>query len=106
MSRASSRRRPTARSTPTTAIDCRVSSVAGRPGAAVRLPHHLSIGPAVNVLAGLAGSIYAADGATRAIDARVDENVPTIARVIAGVRWDASPTLQLGAVYRQRFDIP
>lgn len=84
----------------------RLSRVVVLPGAAMRLGHGLSIGGAVNVLAGLGGSIYAAEGATRAIDARVDERVPTVARAIAGVHWQLSSSLRLGAVYRQRFEIP
>ena len=84
----------------------RLSRIVVLPGAAVRLGHGLSIGGAVNVLASLTGSIYAAEGATRAIDARVDERVPTVARAIAGVQWQLSPSLRIGAVYRQRFEIP
>jgi hypothetical protein len=84
----------------------RLSRIVVLPGAAVRLGHGISIGGAVNVLASLTGSIYAAEGATRAIDARVDERIPTIARAIAGVHWQLSPTLRVGAVYRQRFEIP
>ena len=84
----------------------RLSRVVVLPGAAVRLGNGLSIGGAVNVLAGLSGSIYATEGATRAIDARVDERVPTVARAIAGVHWQLSESLRLGAVYRQRFEIP
>jgi long-chain fatty acid transport protein len=84
----------------------RLSRVVVLPGAAVRLGGGLSLGAAVNVLANLNGSLYATEGATRAIDARVDERVQTIARVIAGVQWQLSPALRLGAVYRQRFEIP
>lgn len=84
----------------------RLSRIVVLPGAAVRLGGGLSIGGAVNVLAGLSGSIYAAEGATRAIEARVDERVPTVARAIAGVHYQLSNTLRLGAVYRQRFEIP
>jgi hypothetical protein len=84
----------------------RLSRVVVLPGAAVRLGGGLSLGAAVNVLASLNGSIYAAEGSTRALDARVDERVPTVARVIAGMQWQASPTLRFGLVYRQRFEIP
>jgi long-subunit fatty acid transport protein len=84
----------------------RLSRIVILPGAAVRLGGGLSIGAAVNVLASLNGTIYAADGATRATDARVDQRVPTIARAIAGVQWQATPSLRFGLVYRQRFEIP
>jgi long-chain fatty acid transport protein len=84
----------------------RLSRVVVLPGAAMRLGGGLSLGVAVNVLASLNGSIYAAEGATREIDARVDERVPTIARLIAGAQWQASPALRFGLVYRQRFEIP
>ncbi|HEY5948642.1 MAG TPA: hypothetical protein VIV40_24290 [Kofleriaceae bacterium] len=84
----------------------RLSRIVVLPGAAARLGGGLSIGGALNILASLNGSIYAAEGATRALDARVDERVPTIARVIAGAQWQMSPELRFGAVYRQRFDIP
>ncbi len=84
----------------------RLSRIVILPGAAVRLGGGVSIGAAVNVLASLNGTIYAADGATRATDARVDQRVPTIARAIAGVQWQATPSLRLGLVYRQRFEIP
>jgi long-chain fatty acid transport protein len=84
----------------------RLSRIVVLPGAAARLGGGVSIGAAVNVLASLNGSIYAAEGATRAIDSRVDERVPTIARMIAGVQWQATPALRFGAVYRQRFEVP
>ncbi len=83
----------------------RMSRVVVLPGAAVRFGD-VAVGIAVNVLAGVDGSLEATEGATRAIDARLDEPVPTIARVIAGVSWQATPALRLGAVYRQRFEIP
>ncbi|HEY5927023.1 MAG TPA: hypothetical protein VIV11_35290 [Kofleriaceae bacterium] len=84
----------------------RLSRLVVLPGAAARLGHGISIGAAVNVLAALGGSIYAAEGATRAIDARADASVPSVARVIAGVHWQQSPTLRFGLVYRQRFELP
>jgi long-chain fatty acid transport protein len=84
----------------------RLSRIVVLPGGAVRLGHGLSLGAAVNVLASLTGSIYASEGATRAIDARVDERVPTVARVIAGAQWQTSPAVRLGLVYRQRFELP
>lgn len=84
----------------------RLSRIVILPGGAARLGGGVSIGAAVNVLASLTGSIYATEGATRAIDARVDQRVPTIARAIAGAQWQATPELRFGAVYRQRFEVP
>lgn len=83
----------------------RMSRVVVLPGAAVRLGD-FAVGASVNVLAGLSGGLSATEGATRAIEARVDERIPTIARAIAGVAWQATPALRVGAVYRQRFEIP
>ena len=84
----------------------RLSRIVVLPGLAVRLPHGFAIGAAANVLAGLTGTISAAEGATRAIDARVDERVPTIVRAIAGVTWQAAPAWRLAAVYREQFAVP
>src|SRR5262245_27284641 len=84
----------------------RLSRIVVLPGVAVQLPHGIAVGAAVNVLAGLTGAITAAEGATRAIDARVDERVPTIARAIVGVTWQVAPAWRAGLVFRQRFEIP
>ncbi len=83
----------------------RMSRIVVLPGAAVRFGR-LALGASVDVLAGLGGSIDATEGATRSIDARADERIPTIARVIAGATWQATPCLRLGAVFRQRFELP
>jgi long-subunit fatty acid transport protein len=58
------------------------------------------------VLAGLASSLDAADGAMGNLDARVAQRMPKIARAIAGVHYQLSDTVRIGAVYRQRSDIP
>lgn len=76
------------------------------PGVGVRVAPGLEVGLAANVLAGLGGAIAASEGATRELEARVDEKVPTVARVIAGVTWQPLAALRLGAVYRQRFEVP
>lgn len=76
------------------------------PALAARVTDDLEVGISVNFLAGLAGGIRASEGATRAIEARVDEQVPSIARVIAGVTWRARHDLRLGLAVRQRFDVP
>ncbi len=84
----------------------RLSRIVVLPGAALQLDHGLALGVAVDVLAGLTGSISASEGATRALDARVDERVPTVARVVAGIAWQLDPAWRLGAVYRERFEVP
>jgi hypothetical protein len=83
----------------------RLARIAVVPGAAVRLGP-VTVGAAVNVLAGLDGSLSAAEGETRAIDSRVDERIPTIARAIAGVTWQVAPAVRLGATFRQKFSVP
>ncbi len=83
----------------------RMSRIVVMPGAAVRFGR-LSIGASVDVLAGLGGSISASEGATRAIDARVDERISTVMRGIVGATWQATPCLRVGAVFRQRFEVP
>lgn len=76
------------------------------PGVGVRLAESVDVGLSANILAGLTGGITAGEGATRALEARVDEKVPTIARLIAGASWSPSPAVRLGAVFRQRFELP
>lgn len=84
----------------------RLSRIVVLPGAAVRLGNGFSIGGAVNVLAGMTGSIRAGDGSGSELDTRIDERFTSIARAIAGVQWQLSSSLRVGAVYRQRFEIP
>ncbi len=57
------------------------------PGLGVRITEAIAVGVAANVLAGLGGGIEAGEGATRALEARVDETVPTVARLILGATW-------------------
>lgn len=76
------------------------------PGVGVRVSDRIEVGLAANFLAGLGGSLQASEGATRALDARVDEKVPGVARLIAGATWTPVDGLRLGAVIRQRFDVP
>ena len=76
------------------------------PGVGVRVTDAIAVGAAVNVLAGLGGGLEASEGATRAIDARVDQTVPSVARVILGATWAVRPDVRLGLVVRQRFEVP
>lgn len=84
----------------------RLSRIVVLPGAAARITDAFSVGAALNVLAGFGGTITATDDAMGGIDARVDEQQSTVARLIAGIRYTLSPSFSLGAVYRQRFEIP
>ncbi len=84
----------------------RLSRIVVLPGAAVRLTDRIAIGGAVDVLAGLTGTIAAGEGATRALDPAVDERVGTIARVILGGTVQATECLRFGAVYREKFEVP
>jgi long-chain fatty acid transport protein len=76
------------------------------PGVGVRVTDAIDVGVAANFLAGLGGGIEAGEGATRALEARVDEVVPAVARLVAGVRWRVRGDLAIAAVYRQRFEVP
>lgn len=77
------------------------------PTLALRLPLGLSVGVAVNYFAGLRGQVLASEGATRAVEARVDERLPAVARVNVGLRWRARDAKWSAAlVYRQRFSVP
>jgi hypothetical protein len=86
--------------------DGRVQRTVILPGAAVKIMNGLWVGGAINFLAGLDGALLASEGETRAIEARVDEGVPSIARIHAGVLWQPTPSIRAGATYRQRFDVP
>ncbi len=78
------------------------------PTLALRPHRDLALGVAVNYLATLSGAVDAREGATRGIEARVDEEIPAIARVNAGIAWRVAALdgLQLAATFRQKFDIP
>ncbi len=76
------------------------------PGIGVRVARRIEVGLAANFLAGLGGSLQASEGPTRALEARVDEKVPGVARVIAGAAWQPLDALRVGLVFRQRFEVP
>ena len=83
----------------------RMSRIVVLPGAAVRFGR-LAVGVSVDVLGGLVGSLSATEGATRAIDASADEQIPGVARAIVGATWQATPCVRVGAVFRNRFEVP
>ncbi len=76
------------------------------PALAAKLPHGVSVGIAFNYLAGLGGRVAATEGATRALEARVDEQIYSVLAVNAGVRWQVRPRWALALVYRQAFGVP
>jgi len=86
--------------------DNRLQRIVVLPGAGIRIADGLWIGGAVNFLAGMEGAITAGSGSTRAFEARVDETVPSVARVHAGVLWEPAPGWRLGATFRERFEVP
>ncbi len=86
--------------------DNRTQRLVVLPSLAARLWRGVSIGLAFNYLAGLGGRVSSADGATRAIEARVDEAIFSHLAVNAGVRWQATRALALGLTYRQAFGVP
>lgn len=76
------------------------------PAVAVRVWRGLSVGLGFNYLAGLGGNVAATEGATRALEARVDEQIYSHVAVNAGVRWQARAHLAIALVYRQAFGVP
>lgn len=88
--------------------DNRVQRIVVLPTVAGKIRSDLSVGMAVNFSATLAGNVLGSEGATRALEARVDEEVPSIARLNAGVRWRPRKVagLDVGLAFRQSFDIP
>jgi long-subunit fatty acid transport protein len=88
--------------------DNRTQRVVILPALAARITDELSVGVAANFLATLSGRVTASEGATRALEARVDEQIPAVARLNAGVRWEPDRVRGLGlaVAYRQAFSIP
>lgn len=86
--------------------DNRMQRIVIMPGVGVKITERLWLGVAANFLAGLAGGIVAGEGETRALEARVDEGVPSVARVNAGVLWAPAASWRVGATYRERFEVP
>lgn len=83
----------------------RMARVVAIPGIAARITDDLQIGVAANVLAGLDGRLTADEGVTRALDARIDEQVHTVARLIAGAQYQLGARWRIGAAYRQQFEL-
>ncbi len=86
--------------------DNRTQRIVILPGVGVRVTDWLSLGVAVNVLAGLSGQVVAGEGPTRALDARVDEEIPTNSGLHAGLRARLGDDLTAALVFRQEFGVP
>ena len=93
---------PTSRTTPgtTTAAADRIL-----PGAGVKVIDGLWVGMSLNFLAGPDGARSPARLDPRA-RGRVDEKVPSVARINAGVLYQFIPSVRIGATFRQRFELP
>jgi len=76
------------------------------PGLAVRVNQRFNLGVALDLLAGLGGQVVAGEGPTRALDARVDEEIPTNAALHAGFQGQLADELTIAFVYRQEFGVP
>ena len=76
------------------------------PAIAVRPWRRLGIGIGVDVLAGVEGVVDVREGHSRALESRIDQEAGTVARVIAGVRFDPHDDVHLAAVFRQSFGVP
>ncbi len=86
--------------------DSRAQRLVVLPVISVRATETLAIGIGINFLGTLGGTVQAAEGPMRSLDPRLDEEVPPVAKINAGIRWRAHPKLDLALVYRQRFEIP
>jgi hypothetical protein len=85
--------------------DNRTQRLVVLPVIAARVHDDVSIGIGLNILAGLSGQVLATPGPTRAIEARVDEEIFTTVKFNAGVRWHL-PLMDVALVYRQEFSVP
>jgi hypothetical protein len=86
--------------------DNRAQRLVVLPFLAARITDDLAVGVAVNVLAGVQGNVLAFQGPTRALEPRVDEEIPPRARVNAGARWRFARDHNLALVFRQSFSVP
>lgn len=64
----------------------------------------LSVGVGVNALAGLAGTVVGQEGASRSVEARVEEELFSILRVVAGLSYEIKG-LSFGLAYRQEMNV-
>jgi long-chain fatty acid transport protein len=86
--------------------DNRTQRIVILPGIAWRVNERFNLGVALDVLAGLGGQVVAGEGPTRALDARVDEEIPTKAALHAGFQGQLAPGLAIAFAYRGEFGVP
>jgi long-subunit fatty acid transport protein len=86
--------------------DNRTQRIVILPGMAWRVNERFTLGVALDALAGLGGSVVAGEGPTRALDARVDEEIPTQTALHAGFQGELAPGWTIAAVYRGEFGVP
>jgi hypothetical protein len=86
--------------------DNRTQRLVVLPALAVRLPRGLAAGIGFNYLAGLGGRVAASEGATRALEARVDEQIYSVLAVNLGLRCQLDRRWAVALVYRQAFGVP
>jgi hypothetical protein len=76
------------------------------PSLAVRVARGVGVGLGANVLAGVRGPADVRDGASGAPEARIEEEVTTIAAANVGLRLDPAEGVRLALVYRQEMSVP
>src|SRR5262245_6507765 len=86
--------------------DNRTQRVVVLPAVSFRLHPKLSIGVGANVLAALGGRADFAEGATRGLDARVNEDLLTTFRFNAGISLQPLPSWTLALTMRDEFSLP
>jgi len=86
--------------------DNRSQRLIALPAVAVRVRRDLALGVGFNFLAGVGGGVRTADGSTRALEPRVDEEVFSSVKINAGVRWNPARAWSAALVYRQAFSVP
>lgn len=72
-------------------------------GVALRPVEWLSIGGALNIFAGLRGTVQATEGPTREVEAIVFEEIPTDVSGHLGLRIEPMPELSFAVAWRQEF---
>src|SRR5262249_37907490 len=86
--------------------DNRTQRLVVLPTLAPRIGRGVSLWLSRNCFAGLSGRVFAVEGATRSIEARVDEQILSRVAVNAGVRWQANRKMAFALVYRQQYGVP
>jgi hypothetical protein len=86
--------------------DNRTQRLTAIPALAVRPIEPLGVGVGLNLLGGVAGPVDVREGQSRALESRLEQEVATVASLVAGAQLEATRRLRFGLAYRQRFGIP